>query len=97
YQSVSMPQPAIFLFGWDDFAPYPVDAQVAATTIRHGNFDYLTNSVNWDPNIGTQTLPSSLYLSGKPAFFSAGSGYTWPWVDPTGSTKLYTLPAKARF
>ena len=28
---------------------------------------------------------------------SAGSGYTWPWVDPTGATKLYTLPAKARF
>ena len=97
YQSGSMSQPAIFLLGWDDWAPYPVDPQVAATTIRHGNFDYLTNSVKWDPSISTQTLPASLYLSGKPAFFNAGSGYTWPWVDPSGATKLYTLPAKARF
>jgi hypothetical protein len=35
-----------------------------------------------------------LYLSGKPAFFGS---YTWPWVDPTGSTQLYILPAKARY
>ena len=27
----------------------------------------------------------------------AGTGYTWPWVDPAGATKLFTLPAKARF
>ena len=97
YESGNMNQPAIFLLGWDDWAPYPVDPKVAATTIRHGNFDYVTNSVKWDPSIATQTLPNSLYLSGKPAFFSAGRGYTWPWVDPTGATKLYTLPAKARF
>ena len=97
YESGNMDQPAIFLLGWDDWAPYPVDPKVAATTIRHGNFDYVTNSVKWDPSIATQTLPSSLYLSGKPAFFDAGRGYTWPWVDPTGATKLYALPAKARF
>jgi len=97
YESGNMDTPAIFLLGWDDWAPYPVDPQVAATTIRHGNFDYVTSSVKWDPNISTQTLPNSLYLGGKPAFFNAGSGYTWPWVDPTGATKLYTLPAKARF
>jgi hypothetical protein len=22
---------------------------------------------------------------------------TWPWVNPTGSPQLYTLPAKARY
>jgi hypothetical protein len=43
---------------------------------------------------GAQTLPASLYLSSKPAFFGTD---TWPWVDHTGSTKLYTLPARARF
>jgi hypothetical protein len=32
-----------------------------------------------------------------PAFFSAGRGYAWPWVNPTGSPQLYTLPAKARY
>ena len=39
-------------------------------------------------------LPDSLYLSSKPAFFGANP---WPWVDPVGTTKLFTLPAKARW
>jgi len=94
YESGSMHTPSIFLLGWDTG---PVDSNVAATALRHGNFDYLTNSVTWDPTISDHTLPSSMYLSGKPAFFNAGSGYTWPWVDPTGARQLYTLPAKARF
>jgi hypothetical protein len=46
---------------------------VSATTLRHGNFDHLTNTVKWDPAIPNRTLPDSLYLSGKPAFFDAGS------------------------
>src|SRR2546423_198233 len=69
------------------------DPKTVSTLIRGGNYDYVTNSVHWD-NISSQTLPNSLYLSGKPAFFGS---YTWPWVDPTGSTKLYILPAKARY
>jgi hypothetical protein len=36
-------------------------------------------------------------LTQEPAFFNAGKGYTWPWVNPTGSPQLYTLPAKARY
>ena len=49
--------------------PYPTDAQVSATTLRHGNFDYVTNTVKWDPAITNHTLPNSLYLTQKPAFF----------------------------
>ncbi len=90
-------EPTIWMLGWDDWSPYPTDANVTATTLRHGNFDYLTNTVHWDPRISSRTLPASLYLTQKPAFFSAGRGYTWPWVDPTGSTKLYQLPAKVRY
>ncbi|HLB36048.1 MAG TPA: hypothetical protein VJL31_05735 [Gemmatimonadales bacterium] len=71
----------------------PADARVVATTHRHGNFDYVTNSVKWASGYG-QSLPGSLYLTGKPAFFGSNP---WPWVDPTGSTKLHTLPAKARY
>lgn len=89
--------PSIWLLGWDDVKPYHVDARVAATALRHGNFDYVTNSVRWDSSIKEQNLPPSLYLKGKPPFFDAGRGYTWPWVDPTGSTRVHTLPAKARF
>jgi len=62
--------------------------------LRHGNFDYVTNGVRWDPAVSSQTLPPSLYLTGKPAFFGSSP---WPWVDPTGTTKVSTLPAKVRF
>ena len=89
--------PAIWLLGWDDISPQPYDPATAATTVRHGNFDFLTNTLRWDPNAGDHVLPPSLYLSKKPAFFNAGSGYEWPWVDPVGTTKLYMLPAKARY
>jgi hypothetical protein len=90
-------RPGIWMLGWDGVNPYPTDAQVSATTLRHGNFDYVTNTVKWDPAITNHTLPNSLYLTQRPAFFNAGSGYTWPWVDPVGATKLYALPAKVRY
>jgi hypothetical protein len=86
-------KPAIWMLGWEKVT----DAQVSATALRHGNFDYVTNTVKWDQTINNHTLPKSLYLTQKPAFFDAGSGYTWPWVDPVGATKLYVLPAKARY
>jgi hypothetical protein len=97
YESNDWSVPTIWLLGWDDWAPYPMDAMTRATTLRHGNFDYVTSSVNWDPNTSERVLPNSLYLSQRPAFFNAGRGYVWPWVNPTGATKLYTLPAKARY
>ncbi len=77
--------------------PYGVDLFVKASAIRHGNYDYLNNAATWDPTISNRTLPNSLYLSQAPAFFSAGRGYTWPWVNPTGTPQLQTLPAKARY
>ncbi len=90
-------QPTIWQLGWDSFSPYPVDTNVANTAIRDGNFDYVTNLVAWASTDLVHTLPNSLYLTQAPTFFHAGKGYTWPWVSPTGSTKLYTLPAKARY
>lgn len=90
-------KPAVWMLGWDAVTPYPTDAKVSATTLRHGNFDYLTMTVKWDPSIASRTLPDSLYLTSKPAFFDAGRGYAWPWVDPAGTTTLHTLPAKARY
>jgi hypothetical protein len=94
YETQNSGVAAIWMLGWDSFAPYPVDPNLIALTYRHGNFDYLTNTQKWDPTVDNHALPSSLYLTQKPAFFGS---YDWPWVDPTGSTKLYTLPAKARY
>jgi DUF971 family protein len=95
YQSGSQSTPGIWMLGWYDVSPYKTDPKVAATAYRDGNFDYLSNSVAWAS--GAHSLPNSLYLTQKPAFFNAGSGYTWPWVNPTGSPQLYTNPAKARY
>lgn len=89
--------PGIWLLGWDDWSPYPTDAKVAETTLRHGNYDYLSNAIQWDAAAADHLLPNSLYLTQKPAFFGAGRGYTWPWVNPAGTPQLYTLPAKARY
>jgi hypothetical protein len=71
----------------------PADARVVATTHRHGNFDYATGTVHWEPGFD-RALPDSLYLAGKPSFFGSRR---WPWVDPGGPTRLYVLPARARF
>ncbi len=69
-----------------------VDPQVAATAFRDGNFDYVTSEVRWDHT--PQPIPDSLYLARKPGFFGSRP---WPWVNPSGTTRLYTLPARARF
>jgi hypothetical protein len=71
------------------------------TQLRQGNWDWATQTQSWDgiggtgsPGSGTpQTIPNSLYLTSKPAFFGSNP---WPWVDPSTGT-VYTLPAKARF
>lgn len=70
------------------------DPKTLSTAIRHGNFDYLTNSVRWDSTISDHTLPNSLYLLAKPAFFGSR---TWPWIQPEGTPQVYSLPAKDRF
>lgn len=68
------------------------DPKVRSTVLRDGNFDYLTNSVRWDRS--ARTLPASLYLTAKPAFFGSNP---WPWVDPLGERRLGVLPARARY
>jgi len=58
---------------------------------RDGNWDSVNGRTIWAS--GARTLPPSLYLTSKPAFFGSRA---WPWVDPlTGS--VGTLPAKARY
>jgi hypothetical protein len=87
----------IWLLGWNDGNSTAYDPNLGGSTpylFRHGNYDYLNNAVSWDPNNNDHNLPNSFYLRGAPVFFG---GYTWPWVNPTGSSQLYTLPAKRRY
>ena len=85
-------RPTIWLMGWNDVSPHTIDARVAASAIRDGNWDALLGKQTW-LNGSAGTLPDSLYLNGKPAFFGSN---IWPWVDPTKGT-TYTLPAQARY
>jgi hypothetical protein len=84
--------PQIYMMGWDDLPNQVYDPEAIKTNFIDGNFDYVTNAVKWASS--NHTLPNSLFLKAAPSFFA---GHTWPWVDPTGSTKLYTLPAKLRY
>jgi hypothetical protein len=75
-----------FLYGgnWDN-------GYAKAHIFRDGNWDSVNGRTVWAS--GAKTLPPSLYLTSKPAFFGSR---TWPWVDPlTGN--VGTLPAKARY
>jgi hypothetical protein len=100
-----IPSQCIWELGYMDITPQGYDSNVAATAIQDGNYDYLSNSVTWAAADTAHTLPNSLYLTSAPAFFSAGSGYKWPWVAPAGSPQIRTgcggrcsgLPAKARY
>jgi hypothetical protein len=96
----------IWHLGWRDPYPQAVDPNVATYTFQHGNYDYYSNAVAWNPGYSNHTLPNSFYLPAEPSFFTAGRGYTWPWVNPTGSPQFYAncaggshtcLPAKARY
>jgi len=82
----------ILMMGWDDQPNQVYDSKVISTNLVDGNYDYATRSVHWAAV--KHKLPDSLFLTEAPAFFD---GYAWPWVDSTGSSKLETLPAKARY
>lgn len=83
----------------------PTDAaETAALNLRHGNFNFITNSVEWDSGVADQDVPDSYYLSAAPAWFGALS---WPPIGPdvANSTNTYAtnnltyplIPAQARY
>jgi hypothetical protein len=71
----------------------PQDQKVVQTTIRNGNFDYVTNQMHWASGM-SHALPPSLYLTSKPVFFGS---MAWPWVTPDGANPVAQLPARVRF
>ena len=83
--------PAVWRLGYDPITwEQDPDPQVAATTVREGNFDYLRGVVD-TPAV----LPNSLYLSAAPPWWP--SCFEWPWVRPEGTTKVFRLPAYERY
>jgi hypothetical protein len=110
------PNKEIWMSGWtgSEWGTNPdsnLPNNSSAYIFKNGNYDYVNASiVDYAPGY-SDTFPNSLYLSGAPAFFSAGASctYTWPWVTPNSSPYVLTasgsgsctnysgLPAKARF
>ncbi len=84
---------AIWKLGVSSLQAQLGDPAVAATVIRDGNYDYLTDTQRWH-NGSPVTIENSLYLTGKPSFFTESQ--TWPWVNPTTGT-TYELPATKRY
>ncbi len=75
---------------------FALDTRVKATLLSHGNYDYASHTVKWDPTISDQILPASCYLSGKPSWFG---DRPWPPFDPnnSGSALVTNIPAAYRF
>jgi hypothetical protein len=85
----------------------PDGGKCLSTMLRDGNYDYVTKEVHWHGIGGTgvnngltppadATLPDSLYLTSKPAFFGSNP---WPWVDGSNASGPLPgrLPARARY
>jgi hypothetical protein len=73
-------------------SPIPNDTLLAPSLFRWGNYDVVRGSAQWNASEvpsglsvysnqlpGSQTLPSSFYLSAKPSWWGAG---TWPGIGP---------------
>lgn len=61
-------------------------------TLLHGNKEGST--VSWDPNLGSNNLVQSYYLTSAPAFFN---GAPWPCLGPEAAYASGTIPAETRY
>ncbi len=87
---------------WSDFVIWVLgvssgveDDLVAATLLRHGNYDYVTNSVVWDAGISDHELPDSLYRSGIPEWWCQET--PWPAIGPDVAGYANKTPAQRRY
>jgi hypothetical protein len=70
------------------------DPGVESMTLIHGNYDYIGGSIVWDERNPDRTLPASLYLSAKPAWFGA---LAWPAFGSDLNPNVGTIPAVVRY
>jgi hypothetical protein len=104
---------AIYELGGSPGTGVPSDPLVSSTLLRWGNYDVVTGTSRFvtsevplaisqfaNPVPSSQTLPASLYLPGRPAWFGS---VPWPAIgpdvtggqDPTG--RAYKIPAHVCF
>ena len=71
-----------------------LDLDVAATTIRLGNYNYKDNGVPESESLKGAKLPKSLYLTEKPKWFGK---LAWPPFGPDTEFEKNKIPAQVRF
>ena len=91
--------PYIFRLGYAGAGPNPTFESNApyTTLLNHGNWDFVTQSQQWDPALGVSTLPASFFRTCKPGWFGDRQ---WPPIDPgtdPAAVDLTVIPAGYRF
>jgi hypothetical protein len=87
-------KPYVYRFGRSSAGGSYADTLPYSTAIKHGNYDYVTDSVaHWDGG-ADHALPVSLYYASAPLFFD---GFTWPPFGSDLSPFTHLLPAQARY
>jgi hypothetical protein len=71
-----------------------LDLDVAATTLLKGNYNYKDNAVPQSESLKGASLPKSLYLDKKSAWFG---DLAWPAFGPDVAFERNKIPAQARF
>jgi hypothetical protein len=66
------------------------DPEVEGTLYLHGNFDFVQEITQWSGGNVDRTLPASLYLAAKPAFFGRRP---WPAIGSDLEPKVSDIPA----
>lgn len=66
------------------------------STLKHGNWDVVTETVIWDGSIADHTIPESLYLPSKPAWFGT---LAWPPFNSSNpsAASVDDIPAGYRY
>jgi hypothetical protein len=78
----------------DDGSSASANSRVYATALIHGNVTIADNAIGWNSSIADHSLPPSLYLTGKPAWFGS---VPWPPLGPDVAGFTNKIPAQLRF
>jgi chitodextrinase len=84
----------LYRYGLSGYNQHTSDPKAKSTTLRHGNYDYLRNTVEWDPGIADQNIPTSLYLTQRPGWYG---NLSWPPFGPDVPGYARMIPAEYRF
>lgn len=62
------------------FSLGPSNGPSATTLFVHDDFDTVNETVRWESNVSSRTLPATLSYMSRPGWWPAGAG--WPWTGP---------------